>query len=194
MKDRPREMNETKLAGIIDMESEFKGDLTFKGSFRIEGTFKGGGMRAWDVVWGRGQAHVVIQHSYVDVTGGVVRDGASEIRADGRFSLGFPRKDGGEEIDARVTIKDRPLENLRHAFELDDWPLDGKVSGEFRLYDRYTRPVGSCRPVCPWSVKYRSPLEAKCRSLSPLKPSLYWVSSTVSTRPRFSSSVSSPRL
>jgi cytoskeletal protein CcmA (bactofilin family) len=41
MKDRPREMNETKLAGLIDMESEFKGDLTFKGSFRIEGTFKG---------------------------------------------------------------------------------------------------------------------------------------------------------
>jgi cytoskeletal protein CcmA (bactofilin family) len=41
MKDRPREMNETKLAGLIDMESEFKGDLIFKGSFRIEGTFKG---------------------------------------------------------------------------------------------------------------------------------------------------------
>jgi cytoskeletal protein CcmA (bactofilin family) len=41
MKDRPRELNETKLAGLIDMESEFKGDLTFKGSFRIEGSFKG---------------------------------------------------------------------------------------------------------------------------------------------------------
>jgi cytoskeletal protein CcmA (bactofilin family) len=41
MKDRPRELNENKLAGLIDMESEFKGDLTFKGSFRIEGTFKG---------------------------------------------------------------------------------------------------------------------------------------------------------
>jgi cytoskeletal protein CcmA (bactofilin family) len=41
MKDRPRELNETKLAGIIDQESEFKGELTFKGSFRIEGTFKG---------------------------------------------------------------------------------------------------------------------------------------------------------
>jgi cytoskeletal protein CcmA (bactofilin family) len=41
MKDKPREMNETKLAGLIDMESEFKGDLTFKGSFRIEGRFKG---------------------------------------------------------------------------------------------------------------------------------------------------------
>jgi cytoskeletal protein CcmA (bactofilin family) len=41
MKDKPRELNETKLAGLIDMESEFKGDLTFKGSFRIEGYFKG---------------------------------------------------------------------------------------------------------------------------------------------------------
>ncbi len=41
MKDKPRELNETKLAGLIDMESEFKGELTFKGSFRIEGNFKG---------------------------------------------------------------------------------------------------------------------------------------------------------
>jgi len=41
MKDKPRELNETKLAGLIDMESEFTGDLVFKGSFRIEGFFKG---------------------------------------------------------------------------------------------------------------------------------------------------------
>ena len=41
MKDKPREMDETKLAGLIDRESEFRGDLVFKGSFRIEGFFKG---------------------------------------------------------------------------------------------------------------------------------------------------------
>ncbi|HVP90738.1 MAG TPA: polymer-forming cytoskeletal protein [Terriglobales bacterium] len=41
MKDKPRELNETKLAGLIDMESEFNGDLVFRGSFRIEGHFKG---------------------------------------------------------------------------------------------------------------------------------------------------------
>jgi cytoskeletal protein CcmA (bactofilin family) len=41
MKDKPRELNETRLAGLIDVESEFKGELTFKGSFRIEGHFKG---------------------------------------------------------------------------------------------------------------------------------------------------------
>lgn len=41
MKDKPRELNESRLAGLIDQESEFRGDLIFKGSFRIEGYLKG---------------------------------------------------------------------------------------------------------------------------------------------------------
>ncbi|MDH4195880.1 MAG: polymer-forming cytoskeletal protein [Candidatus Aminicenantes bacterium] len=41
MKDKPREFDETQIAGLIDVGSEFKGELSFKGSFRIEGTFKG---------------------------------------------------------------------------------------------------------------------------------------------------------
>lgn len=41
MKDKPREFNESRLAGLIDVESEIRGDLTFKGSFRIEGYLKG---------------------------------------------------------------------------------------------------------------------------------------------------------
>jgi cytoskeletal protein CcmA (bactofilin family) len=41
MKDKPRELDESKLAGLIDMESEFKGDLVFRGAFRIEGHFQG---------------------------------------------------------------------------------------------------------------------------------------------------------
>ena len=41
MKDRPREFEESQIAGLIDVGSEFKGELSFKGSFRIEGTFKG---------------------------------------------------------------------------------------------------------------------------------------------------------
>jgi len=35
MKDKPKEVDEAKLAGLIDMESEFTGDLVFRGSFRI---------------------------------------------------------------------------------------------------------------------------------------------------------------
>ncbi len=41
MKDKPRDLGESRLAGLIDVESEFRGDLIFKGSFRIEGYFKG---------------------------------------------------------------------------------------------------------------------------------------------------------
>jgi cytoskeletal protein CcmA (bactofilin family) len=41
MKDKPREFDESQIAGLIDVGSEFKGELSFKGSFRIEGTFKG---------------------------------------------------------------------------------------------------------------------------------------------------------
>ncbi len=57
------------------------------------------------------------------------------------FSLGYPRKDNGEEIDARVLITRRPLADLRHAFELDDYPVEGLVSGEYHLYGNYETPV-----------------------------------------------------
>jgi hypothetical protein len=109
---------------------------------RVEGRFDGSAVRAWDVVWGRGQGDIVVENGYVDVKGGRITEGESEITAEGRFSLGYPRRDGGDEIDARVAIRNRPLRDLRHAFELDDYPIDGKVSGEFRLIGRYAGPHG----------------------------------------------------
>ena len=122
---------------------EFHGTMTR--SFReplIQGDFAGDDLRAWDVVWGRATGHLSIQNGYVDVAGAEVTRGPSSIRAEGRFSLGYPRKDGGEEIDARFVITDRPMEDLRHAFQLDDWPVNGSLSGEFHLYGQYTRPFG----------------------------------------------------
>ena len=41
MKDKEREILDSKISGLIDQGTEMKGDLTFKGSFRIEGSFKG---------------------------------------------------------------------------------------------------------------------------------------------------------
>ena len=145
---------------------EFRGTMTesFKDP-RIEGTFKGDGMRAWDVVWGRGEASVVIQHSYVDVTGAVLRSGPSEIRADGRFSLGYPRKDDGEEIDARVVIKDRPLADLRHAFQLDEWPVDGKLTGEYHVSGKYTRPIGFGNASLTNMTAWKEPFDASTCTL-----------------------------
>jgi len=41
MKDKTKEIVNTKIAGLIDQGTELQGDLNFKGSFRIEGNFKG---------------------------------------------------------------------------------------------------------------------------------------------------------
>jgi len=109
---------------------------------RIQGTINGDRFRAWDVVWGTGRADLAIENSYVFVSNATVTAGDSEIRADGQFSLGFPRRDGGDEIDASVRVTRRPLSDLRHAFLLDDYPIEGSVSGEYQLYGKYLTPFG----------------------------------------------------
>jgi hypothetical protein len=109
---------------------------------RIQGQVSGEQFRAWDVLWGSGRADLAIENSYVFVSNATLRSADSEIRADGQFSLGFPRRDGGDEIDARVKITRWPLVDLRHAFELDDYPVEGTVSGEYQLYGKYRTPFG----------------------------------------------------
>ena len=109
---------------------------------RIEGDFAGEGMRAWDVVWGSIRGSAVIQNSYVEVPDVVITSGESRIRTAGRFSIGYPRSDGGEQIDARVEITKRPLADLRHAFTLDEYDVDGTFSGEFHVNGNYTTPSG----------------------------------------------------
>ncbi len=109
---------------------------------RIQGSFKGERLRAWNVVWGTGRGDLAIENSYVFVSNATLTEGDSQIRADGQFSLGFPRRDGGDEIDARIRVTRRPLVDLRHAFGLDDYPIEGTVSGEYQLYGKYQTPFG----------------------------------------------------
>jgi cytoskeletal protein CcmA (bactofilin family) len=40
-KDKKRESDEHRITGFFDKDTEFRGELTFKGSFRIDGRFKG---------------------------------------------------------------------------------------------------------------------------------------------------------
>jgi hypothetical protein len=129
----------------IDGNGEFDGRMLASFSKpRIEGTFRAIAF-APDVIWGRGIADVVIENSYAIVANAILTSGESEIRADGQFSLGYPRKDHGEEIDARIRLNRRPLADLRHAFQLDDYPMEGLVSGDFHLYGAYEGPFGSAR-------------------------------------------------
>ncbi|MGH9313329.1 MAG: translocation/assembly module TamB domain-containing protein [Vicinamibacterales bacterium] len=126
----------------------------------IEGVFDGDGLRAWNVRWGRGRANVAIENGYANVTEGLITDGPSEIRvSSGRFSLGYPRRDGGEEIDARVSIARRPLADLRAAFELHDYPVEGFVSGEFHLFGKYETPNGFGRMTIDHGVAYGETFE-----------------------------------
>ena len=132
---------------------------------RIEGTFTGEEVRAFDVVWGRVSGSVVVDNGYVDVTNGVVTKGtaaagtAAELRADGRFSLSTPRDDGGEEINARVFVKDWPILDLRHAFDLDAYPIDGRTGGEYHVSGAYRRPVGYGRMTITDARAYGEPFE-----------------------------------
>ena len=139
---------------------EFDGVMT--GSFRrprVEGVFNGEDMRAWDTLWGDGSARIVVENSYVTVTGGTVRRDGSEIRADGRFSLGYPRRDGGEELDARIRVSRRDMDSLRHAFAIDAYPVSGRLSGEFSLRGGYESPIGFGAMTIEEGVAYGEPFD-----------------------------------
>lgn len=132
---------------------------------RIEGSFSGAGMRAWNVVWGRGTADVVIENAYAEVTSAVVRSGDSEIAAEGTFSLGYPRRDGGEELNARVRLTRRPMSDLQRAFGIEGYDIDGLVSGEYHVYGRYETPLGFGRLVVEDGSAYGETFEAATSAL-----------------------------
>jgi translocation and assembly module TamB len=132
---------------------------------RIEGDFTGAEMTAWDVDWGTASGSAIIENSYANVKNVVISKGDSMIYADGLFSLGYPRKDGGEQLDARVRIAGRPIADLRHAFELDDYDVDGVLSGEFHVYGNYQTPLGFGTMSIDTGVAYGEPFETALATL-----------------------------
>ena len=126
---------------------------------RSEGRFAAERMRAFDVVWGAATGRVTVENAYAEVAGLAVRAGDSTMRVDGRFSLGFPRRDGGEEMNARIRVDRRPLVELRHAFALDEYDVDGLFSGEFHAYGPYRRPFGFGQMTMADGVAYGEPFE-----------------------------------
>jgi translocation-and-assembly-module (TAM) inner membrane subunit TamB-like protein len=145
---------------------EFDGLMT--GPFRdprVEGEFSGEDLRAFDTMWGAGEAHIVVENNYVRVTDGTVRLNDSEMRFDGLYSLGYPRRDGGDEIDARIRVVRRDIDSLRHAFRIDDYPVSGRLSGEFRLTGAYQHPIGFGGMTLESFVAYGEPFPSATASL-----------------------------
>ena len=108
---------------------------------RIEGRFTGSEMRAWDVNWGDIDGDFVVENSYANISRAVIRKDLSRMDVTGQFSLGYPRADGGEQIDARIRVTERPVADLREAFDLQDYDVDGMLSGDFHVYGDYERPA-----------------------------------------------------
>lgn len=145
---------------------EFDGVMLF--AFRkprIEGRFSGGRMHAWDVTWGRATTDLVIEDGYVALTGARITEGDSVIETEGRYALGYPRRDRGEELNARVRVTGRPLPDLRRAFDLDDYPVNGRLTGEFHLYGKYETPFGFGRMQIDDGEAYGEPFETASASL-----------------------------
>ena len=150
----------------IGGRGEFDGVMT--GPFRrarIEGTFTGEDLRAWDTKWGEASGRILYEDDYITVSDGIVRLGASEIRTDGLFSLVTPRPDGRDEIDAQFRVTRRDLESFRHAFQIDEYPLSGRMSGEFRLKGERRRPMGVGSMRIDEGVAYGEPFQNATASL-----------------------------
>ncbi|MGE0359142.1 MAG: translocation/assembly module TamB domain-containing protein [Vicinamibacterales bacterium] len=151
----------------VDGIGEFDGVvLGALGNPRVEGAFSGRAMRAWNVTWGEITGETVIENSYAFVKNVVVRDGvAGRMDIEGKFALGYPRRDGGEEIDARIRTSEWPLTDYRAAFELHDYPVDGAVGGEIHLYGKYEEPFGFGRVTLDRGVAYDEPFASGVASL-----------------------------
>src|SRR5687767_11576873 len=146
--------------------AEFSGVMTEALSRpRVEGRFVAEDMRAFDVNWGDGEAELVIQNSYADVTGGRMQKDGGQILVDGRFSLGFARRDKGEEINGRVHVSNWTAADFKHAFDIDDYDVEGTVSGEYRLYGPYQGPFGVGTLTIANGLAYGEPFETATGTL-----------------------------
>ena len=109
---------------------------------RIEGTFAGERMRAFDVVWGsitgaRDHREHLRRRDERRRQRRRFRDAASTAasRSASRAATAARRS-----TRASASIS-RPLADLRHAFDLDDYNVDGLFSGEFHVFGAYLDAV-----------------------------------------------------
>jgi autotransporter translocation and assembly factor TamB len=134
--------------GAIEVSGRGTFDGTLTKAFnapRIEGHFTGDRMHAWNVMWGKVTGDIAIENSYLDLTNGRIDYGESGlVTTSGRYALGYPRPDGGDEINATIHAVNMPLSALRPAFGLEDWPVEGTLAAaDLTLTGRYEKPAGS---------------------------------------------------
>ncbi len=149
--------------GYGTLDGVLLGDLA---SPRVEATFAGEDVRAWNVDWGTGRGEFVVEDSYLDVIDGDFRRGDSAMAIDGQFSLSRPRRDGGEEMNALVRLESFPAASIRAAFGLTEgYLIEGPATGEMRLYGAYRRLFGVGRLRLDRPTAYGEPFDSAAADL-----------------------------
>jgi hypothetical protein len=125
----------------------FDGQMT--GTFSaptIAGRFVSDATHVWDVGWGHVEGDAVIHGGYVDISNARIGEADRSIVPAGRFALGFRPGPDVEEINAQVRFTNWPMADIRHAFGLDDWPVDGVIAdAQLTLTGRYKSMFGAGR-------------------------------------------------
>ncbi len=153
--------NEIAVGGRGQLEGVMLGTFA---SPRIEASFDGQDIRAWDVAWGAGRGALTVENGYLDVSDTRFALGDATLRVDGRFALGG-RGDGEDEIDAAFEIASFPAARVRRAFGLRGYDIDGPLTGALRLFGRYRRPYGVGRLTLDRPLAYGESFDAAAAGL-----------------------------
>lgn len=152
----------------IPIDGVGKFDGVMLGAFRrprIEGRFTGSEMRAWDVNWGDIDGDFVVENSYANISRAVIRKGQARMDVTGQYSLGYPRDDGGEQIDGRIRVAEWPLTDMKEAFDLQAYKVDGMLTGDFHVYGDYEGPHGFGSMTIARGIAYKEPFSEASASL-----------------------------
>jgi cytoskeletal protein CcmA (bactofilin family) len=89
MKEKKREVEEGKITGFFDKDTEIKGDLRFKGTFRVDGHFKGKVDSDSTLIIGdsgKVEADIKIGHLIIngEIKGNIQASDKVEVNANGR--------------------------------------------------------------------------------------------------------------
>ena len=131
---------------------------------RIEASFDGQDIRAWNVPWGVGRGAITVENGYLDVSDAQFAQGDATLRVGGRFALGG-RGDGQDEIDATFDVASLPAERVRRAFGLRGYDIDGPLIGALRLFGRYRRPYGVGRLTLDRPLAYGESFDSAAAGL-----------------------------
>jgi hypothetical protein len=146
------------LGGVGEIGGVMVGDL---GNPRVEGSFTGRAMRAWNVSWGaRGLG--VIENSRQRARRRR-HPGSGAHGHDGQFALGYPRRTAAP-IDGRIRVG-MAAHRLPRRLRTHDYPWLGALGGEIRLNGRYEEPFGFGRLTLDRGLAYDEPFASGVTSL-----------------------------